>query len=175
MALRVGALLRAAQELAPKRFASWVESDLPFGLDAARRLIAISKAYERLDPSVLEKLPRPWQALYALRKLTSAQLALGVSQGLIGPTTTIKEAVAFAGGGNPDRTRHHRADLAAGALMDCSVDDLHPMVLRALLGWLHGGGVRPLAVDVLRSDASATGFLEMGSPREVLSGVTSSQ
>lgn len=153
MALRVGLLLRQAQRLAPARFSSWVESDLPFGIDTARRLIAISKAYETLETSILERLPRPWQALYALRKLRPDQLALGVSRGLIGPTTTIKEAIAFAGGGQPDRSRHHRADLAAGALMDCSVDDLHPMVLRALLGWLHGGGVRPLPVDVLGADS----------------------
>lgn len=162
MALRLGSLLREAQALAPKRFASWVDSDLPFGIDTARRLIAISKAYERLDEATLAKLPRPWQALYALRKLPHDQLRAGVSQGLLGPTTTIRQAVEFAGGGQQDRGRHHRADLAAGALMDCQPSDLHPMVLRALLAWLHGGGVRPLAVDVLGPDALASSVLEAG-------------
>jgi hypothetical protein len=77
VALRVGALLRAAKARNPDHFNEWVERDLPFGLETARRLMGISAAYEKLPTEKLRLLPRPWQAMYALKALPSAVIEAG--------------------------------------------------------------------------------------------------
>ena len=83
MALKVGAILRAARAEHPETFRAWVENDLPFGLDTAKRLMAISEAYEKLPAATLEQLPRPWQALYALRALPLGELQAAVDAGVV--------------------------------------------------------------------------------------------
>lgn len=150
-ALKVGALLRAAKESHPRSFTRWVETELPFGADTARRMMAISRAYESLPAEVLAGLPKPWQALYAIRHLPQEQLALGVSQGSLRPDTTVVEAKQFAATGSTVIVRHHPAEVAAGALMAHDPSDLDPLVLSALRVWL----VRPLAVDELGADPVA--------------------
>lgn len=153
MALRVGRLLREAKVDHPGRFGRWIEDELPFGPDMARRLMAISRAYETLDEETLAGLPRPWQAMYALRKLSRGELRHAISTGAIGPGTTIIQAQEYARPDLIDVHRRRRADVAAGALMDCDVDDLDLVVLQALVGWLRRGGVGPLPVDPPGTDA----------------------
>jgi hypothetical protein len=143
MALEVGRLLREAREAAPGEFNRWVEDELPFGLDTARRMMAISHAYESLPTEMIEQLPRPWQALYALRKLPRSELEAAVESGLLGPDTSERDAKTIArrwrtGNGEPlsSNARLHRADIAAGALMEFTPEDLNQYVLRALRRWL---------------------------------------
>ena len=148
MALKVGAILRAARAEHPETFRAWVENDLPFGLDTAKRLMAISEAYEKLPAATLEQLPRPWQALYALRALPLGELQAAVDAGVVTAGMTENEAKAVArrwrtGTSAPmsSTTRHHRADIAAGALMEFTPADMNPYVLRALRRWL-GDAIR---------------------------------
>ncbi len=145
MALRVGALLRQARAEMPEQFVGWVTNDLPFGLDTAKRMMAISEAYEKLDRAVLDQLPRPWQALYALRALPADELQRAIEAGQITNDMTTAEAQAVArlyrtggSGALSSRSRHHRADIAAGALMEFTPNDMNPHVLRALRRWLSG-------------------------------------
>lgn len=144
-AIRTGDLLRAARDAHPTQFREWVESELPFGLETARRLMAISEAYETLPAATLEQLPQPWQALFALRALPPAALQRAIDAGELSPDTTERDAMKVArrwktGSEAPlsSVNRHHRADIAAGALMDYKPTDLNPAVLRALRKWLMG-------------------------------------
>lgn len=157
LALRIGKLLIQAKAAHPRRFERWVEDELPFGIDKARRLMLISRAYETLPAERLAELPKPWQALYALRNVPREQLLTGVRDGSISTTTTIEQARAWAAGPAGIR-QYHPADVAAGALLNHSPDDLSPSVLGALVAWLDG--VRPLTVDELRSDADTAGVVE---------------
>jgi hypothetical protein len=143
MALRIGALLRAARVECPETFTAWVEFDLPFGLDTARRLMAISEAYEKLPAEMLEQLPRPWQALYALRVLPPDEMRALTEAGVITPDMTTEQARQAArrwktgtGAALTSNSRHHRADIAAGALMEFAPHDLNVHVLRSLRKWL---------------------------------------
>lgn len=145
MALRVGRLLRDARAAHPSTFRAWVDTDLPFGLETARRLMAISEAFETLPKATLAQLPHPWQAMFALRALPPAVLQQAIDAGELSPTTTERAAKGVArrwrtGNTEPlaSRTRHHRADIAAGALMEFTPADLNPNVLRALRKWLMG-------------------------------------
>lgn len=138
VALRVGRWLREAKALDPDNFALWVERDLPFGTETAKRLMAISAAYEKLPPDQLRQLPRPWQAMYALKALPPPLIASGIANGDITPDMTVDSARRYArklrGGGGPAYTR--RADIVAGMLMQFSAKELAPGVREMLNEWL---------------------------------------
>jgi len=143
MALRVGAILREARAAHPETFREWVETELPFGTDTARRLMAISEAYEKLPADKLAMLPRPWQALYALRALSPDELQQAMEAGEITPDMSERAAKGLArrwrtgsSGALTSTGRHHRADIAAGALMEFSPADVNPHVMRALQRWM---------------------------------------
>jgi hypothetical protein len=144
MCLRVGALLYEARELDPSGFQFWVETRMPFGYDKARRLIAIHLAYRDLPESVISGLPRPWQALYALRHWAGGRLDKAIEAGEIGEQSTVKDALALAKKWSKDSkndefaiaARYSAADLAAGKLMGLSPDDVNADVWRALTRWM---------------------------------------
>lgn len=136
-ALRVGRLLREAKALDPVEFNRWVEMELPFGLETARRLMSISAAYEKLPTETLAGLPRPWQAMYALKALPPAAITAGIESGTISPTMTVKEAKEFARNARGvSSIRSKRCDEAAGALMQFASHELSPGVRTMLLNWL---------------------------------------
>lgn len=145
MALRIGRLLREAKQAAPQDFDRWVVNDLPFGLETARRLIAISAAYEKLPSATLASLPRPWQALYALKGLPADAIEEGISAGEISPTMTVNEAIQYRRKFSTPAERRGRvphtspADDIAGTLMRHHAIDLHPTVLNALTEWVAVG------------------------------------
>lgn len=144
MCLRVGALLCEARELDPSGFQSWVEERMPFGYDKARRLIAIHLAYRDLPDSVVRNLPRPWQAMYALRRWAGGRLGQAIEAGEVGPDTTVKGALELAKKWSSDSknddfeipARYSPADIAAGKLMGMSPDDVNADVWRALTRWM---------------------------------------
>lgn len=138
VALRVGRLLREAKEADPTNFNLWVERDLPFGTETARRLMAISAAYEKLPPDKLAQLPRPWQAMYALKALPMPLIESGMANGEITPDMTVRAARRYAatlrgsGIAGPGR----RADVVAGMLMQFAAKELSPGVRKVLGEWL---------------------------------------
>jgi hypothetical protein len=144
MCLRVGALLHEARDLDPGGFQGWVDERLPFGYDKARRLIAIHLAYRELPEEAVRNLPRPWQAMYALRHWAGGRLPQAIESGEVGPHTTQRDALALAKKWSKDSktgdvviaSRYTPADLAAGKLMGLSPDDVNPDVWRALGRWM---------------------------------------
>lgn len=143
MALRVGVILLKAKQVDPDGFDQWVVAELPFGLETARRLMAITKAYGTLPGDRLAQLPKPWQALYALKAVPQDRLAQAIADGEIGPQTTVAEAKRFARvvrGNRPwqlrDENRTMRADRTAGALMHYSPTDLSAEAAAMLRRWL---------------------------------------
>jgi hypothetical protein len=147
MCLRVGALLAEARDLDPGGFKAWVEAKMPFGYDKARRLVAIHLAYRELPAEVQARLPRPWQALYALRHWSGGRLTEAIESGEIDEHTTVVAARERARAWSSDRretpelsARYSAADLAAGRLMTFSPADVNSDVRRALERWL---GVAP--------------------------------
>lgn len=118
----------------------WVEEELPFGYDKARRLMAIHLAYTQLPKHVQEQLPRPWQALYAVTRLGRDELIEAVESGTISPKTTIAQAkqITRVYRGNKRsavKPRYSQADLIAGSLMDHHPENLDPLVFEALVNW----------------------------------------
>lgn len=139
VALRVGLLLREAKQAAPERFERWVVDDLPFGLETARRLMSISAAYEKLPTAMLENLPRPWQAMYALKELPAAALEQAMIDGTVNPSMTVERAREFGrlcrGQGYKYR-QTRRGDDLAGHLMAYKPSELSDGVRVALQAWL---------------------------------------
>lgn len=143
MALRVGALLVEARDLNPRGFKQWVETELPFSYETARRLVAIHLSYSQLPAEVMNQLPRPWQALYALRHWTGGRLQEAISSGEVHSKMTRSQAEAKARDWSKNdvalRQRGRQfsnADLAAGKLMAFDVNDLSAPVARALRKWV---------------------------------------
>ena len=142
MCLRVGALLCEAREIDPTGFQEWVKERMPFGFDTAKRLVAIHLAYRELPTESLAKLPKPWQAMFALRHWSEGRLGDALESGEVGPDTTVKEAKAKAREWSEDqrpkptvRPRYAASDLAAGKLMGTDVNDMNEDVFRALTKW----------------------------------------
>jgi hypothetical protein len=160
VALRVGALLREAKARNPDDFNRWVEQELPFGLETARRMMGISAAYEKLPLEKLELLPRPWQAMYALKALPRDVLIDGLESGEINPDMTVRAAKRYAERmrdpgflGYQATGRATRADIAAGMLMQFGANEMSPGVRDVLTRWLEratppGGVPGGAGVDV---------------------------
>lgn len=132
---RVGGLLVEAKALHPRGFVKWVEAELPFSYDTARRLMAVHVAYKHLPPERRAQLPRPWQALFAIRDHIPAALASPA----IGPGTTVREAVAFARQQSGVAPSHTMCDIVAARLMLCDRGDLGDAVAEQLQLWLTEG------------------------------------
>ena len=144
MCMRLGELLHEARVLEPEGFNDWVAERMPFGLDKAKRLIAIHLAYRELPEDVVHNLPRPWQAMFALRHWTGGRLEEAIEAGEIGPDTTIAEARDTAKKWSKDSkqddppltARYSQPDLLAGKLMAEDPNGLNPDVHRALSRWV---------------------------------------
>lgn len=129
MVMRVGELLDRGHRMYPDEWKRWVTEDLPFGLDTARRLRGVYLAYKHLPPETLARLPRAWQALFAIRHL---DLDAALEMGQIGPATTVTEALELVRG-RPERFTE--ADVVAGKLMGFSPGMLSADVLDQLREW----------------------------------------
>ena len=160
--LKLGKLLDEARQICGHGWMAWIEERCPFGYDTAYRLRAVYLAYRELPPDVLDRLPRPWQALFSLRRLSPNELSAGVLNGRIHPGLTVKQThelvrdrpVDGAGVGGVDVAggaelhRHSVADLVAGKLLTHDPATLDPLVRAALEAWL----------------AAADGEVAVGSP-----------
>ena len=142
MALRVGELVDRGRRVAgtKREYERWVREDLPFGLDTAKRLRAIYLAYEELPPAVLERMPRPWQALYALVAVDRPVLEAAVADGRVRPELTVEETRELARDlrGQPSRPRS-RLDGLVERITAFPVEDLSQSAQERLWCWLGGG------------------------------------
>jgi len=137
----LGKELQEAFECYPDVYEQWVTECLPFGLDKARRLRMVYKASVSLPEHVLARLPRPWQAAFAISRLAPEQIIEAVESGGIHPDLTVREAneiVAGIKGGSATR-RFSAVDLIVGKLVGHPVEQLGGEARSLLERWLATG------------------------------------
>ena len=94
-ALTIGAELIEAKREHPGQFMTWVAEALPFGIDTAERLMAVTRTFANADPEVLASLPRARTTLFALTRLPADRLRQAIESGEVTPHTTYREALAL--------------------------------------------------------------------------------
>lgn len=97
-ALQVGVELRQAKIEHPREFMEWVARSLPFGIDKAERLMAISRSFESVDAEVRAALPPAWTALFELSRLPIESVRVAVEVGDIHPQMTVADARELVSG-----------------------------------------------------------------------------
>lgn len=91
-AMDIGSELIAAKDEHPGRFTEWVDETLPFGLDQAERLMAITRAFAEADDSVRAALPSAKSALFELSRLPAERLHMAIEAGEVTPEMTTRQA-----------------------------------------------------------------------------------
>lgn len=143
-ALGIGQELIDAKNEHPGGFVEWVETKLPFGLDKAERLMAITRCFSDYDAETRALLPPAWSALYELTRLPSERLANAIEAGEITPQMTVKSArqlaweAKLAKEGQPRSSRPTRltADVVAAELMRYPSYEMSDPVRAALKEWM---------------------------------------
>lgn len=109
---------------------------LPFGLDKARRLRMIYQASRCLPDEVLARMPRPWQAAFAISRLAPEQTIAAVEAGRIYPGLTVRqtnELVAEIQGNGTKR--NSESDLVIGRLVSLPYETVSETALALLDAW----------------------------------------
>lgn len=114
--LQLGERMELASRGSLEEWSWWVERETPFTVEEGRMLRAVFLAHKVLPSDVVEKLPRPWQALWT------------VPAGRIGHGMPRSAASSKRASG---------PELLAARLMQSSPDLLSQDVVAALAGWLH--------------------------------------
>lgn len=156
-AIEVGDILIRARYAHPGRFTEWVERELPFSMDKARNLMAVSRAFRTLPPDKRELLPAPWLAMFTLAKAPLELVERGIESGEVNPQMTNRAALALVRrepapaprkhrGGKPGPPKGARnqskvqmpASLLVRELLRYTPDDLTPTQRTRLDLWLQG-------------------------------------
>ena len=152
-ALGVGAELLAAKREHPREFLAWVARSLPFGIDKAERLMAISRAFSTAPPELMASLPPAWTALFELSRLPIETLQVAVESGEILPEMTVEDARELVRldrdapepqrrtvkpGPDPgfDPNPRLTTDIIVRELLRTPREDLSPSMETLLLDWL---------------------------------------
>lgn len=142
--LEIGALLHHAFTNHRAVYDDWVETQLPFGLDKARRMRMIYVAYRELPTETLARLPAPWQSLYALTRIDRPALEAAIEDGTVHPDLTVRETCEVVAGLNGRETkRHTEADLVAAKLASLPPESLTPPARDLLQQWLGQSRAQP--------------------------------
>lgn len=99
--LLVGEELIAAKAEHPGTFVAWVTDELPFGIDKAERLMAITRSFHNADEETRLALPSSYSALYELSRMPTDRLKTHIANGDVGPGTTTREARSMVNGQSP--------------------------------------------------------------------------
>jgi hypothetical protein len=94
-AFDIGAELIEAKREHPREFMEWVQRSLPFGIDKAERLMAISRAFAAADDFTKRALPAPWTALFELSRVPIDAIHSGIAEGEVHPDMTTREAIRY--------------------------------------------------------------------------------
>lgn len=114
--LELGGLVDSEHKRSIDDWAAWVESELPFTVEEARRLRALFLAYALFPAETIERLPRPWTALWTIP-------AGRIGRGMPRHATAAKRVSA--------------SELLATRLMQTDPGDVSMDVVAALVAWLH--------------------------------------
>lgn len=138
-ALDIGAELLAAKDEHPGEFVAWVERSLPFGLDKAERLMAITRTFASCDDQMRAFLPPAWSALYELTRLPSERLRNAIEVGEVAPTMTVADAKAVLARHRKteglERTQRLSADVVCGELLRYPRSEMSPEMADRLRAW----------------------------------------
>ena len=139
-ALDIGVELLAAKDEHPGEFVAWVELSLPFGLDKAERLMAITRTFATCDESTRQFLPPAWSALYELTRLPSDRLRQAIDVGEVRPDMTVAAAKALvrANPGESSRGTRLSADIVAVELTRYPRSELSPEAAARVAAWMRG-------------------------------------
>lgn len=146
-AITIGGHLIAAKEEHPGRFTAWVDENLPFGIDQAERLMAITRCFANADDATRASLPSAKSALFELTRLPADRLKLAIEQGDVHPEITTREARRLARGDDepyplepippsPASDPRIGADIVARELMRFPREQLSADMERKLRTWL---------------------------------------
>lgn len=94
-ALTIGEELLQAKRDHPGTFMAWVNESLPFGIDQAERLMAVTRAFASADPEMMAALPRASTTLFQLSRLPAERLRKAIETGQVTPQTTYRQAMAL--------------------------------------------------------------------------------
>lgn len=95
-AISIGEELIAAKAQHPGTFMRWVEDELPFGIDKAERLMAITRTFGTAGPELRRSMPSAYTALFELTRLPHERLQALVESGDVHPDMTVREARGLA-------------------------------------------------------------------------------
>lgn len=139
--LDIGADLQYAFEHHRADYEQWVTEELPFSLDTARRFRMIHKAFMHLPQETLDRMPRPWQAAYAISRLEPKQITAAVDSGEIHENLTVAATneIVRSLQGNAVQPRHSPADILVGKLVTQPVTSLGDEAEALLRRWLTTG------------------------------------
>ena len=152
-ALDVGAELLAAKADHPGRFLDWVATSLPFGVDKAEKLMAITRAFGAADEATRRALPPAWTAMFELSRLPIETVQTSIESGEIHTQMTVADARELVSGhrdppkqlpprpkGGPkpgfDPNVRIGADQLARELLRCRRDDLSDALATQIRAWL---------------------------------------
>lgn len=146
-AIDVGHELIAAKADHPGRFCAWVDECLPFGIDKAERLMAVTRAFANATPDMLDALPtHAYSTLFELTRLPAARLQLAINNGDVHPDMTYRDARSLHDDeplpDDPDEAPAERAqpritaDVVASELIRHPAANLSRDVEIALRRWL---------------------------------------
>lgn len=94
-AIDIGRELIGAKKDHQGCFLRWVEDELPFGIDKAERLMAITRTFANCDPEMRAALPKAHTTLFELTRLPADRLRRAVESGEVNPSITYREAMAL--------------------------------------------------------------------------------
>ncbi len=94
-AIDIGRELIGAKKDHQGCFLRWVEDELPFGIDKAERLMAITRAFDNADPEIRQALPSAYSAMCELARLPHDRLRAHIESGDVHPDMTVREARAL--------------------------------------------------------------------------------
>lgn len=116
MCLQLGGLLESAPRRNYDEWAAWVETDLPFTVEEARRLRGVYLAHKLFTADIIEGLPKPWRALWTIP-------AARIGRGMPRHATQAKRVSA--------------PELLATRLLASDPNDVSMDVVSSLARWLH--------------------------------------
>jgi len=139
----IGAELLEAKREHNGTFVAWVETELPFGIDRAERLMAVTRAFA--DTEHREHLPAAWTALYELSRVPVGALVRSIELGEISPAMTVVQAREFVANQRANGENRHPggnaplAEAHAIALLRYHPNDVPEEVRWKLRDWISAG------------------------------------
>jgi hypothetical protein len=94
-AIEIGIELIHAKRNHPGKFMTWVEEELPWGIDKAEKLMSMARAFATVPDEFMDSLPQAWTALYELSRIPPEVLRRAITDGTVTPASTVDQCRDF--------------------------------------------------------------------------------